>query len=508
MENKEHNPNIAEETKSSIQKITSEIYSTPPSYAEKATVSQKRQEIIKPSDPAGVELNNALREELHQLDSEEGWKEVKEKAREELSTLPPDILEKLLEKFAPFSKHLPAGHSKGHFLRDAINLTGMLQDPKYGSGNIDEVELLAGIMGGMYHDIGNSIVERYHDAYRIGAHAEVGAVLFGNIAKDVMPNAPHLIKLTQYAIAAHTHYPKEREVKTKDGKIIGTTKPYTDTVDAQGNRLAMWLARQSDRRDTGNVPFIVRNAILNVKPVEDFDGTRFMQASPPDINFKTKFGLNPQEYNLPEEDKKKSIWDHCMMFATNIYNKEVPYTKEDSPYFTNNLMTPGVVDLGLFLSVIDPERAERLVSSIREKSEEHGEYLKKVLKENEAITYVEKTRILTPQDIRQSVTKFLSLCEVIEPAEDTKELAKTFQEYYFKLLTPEDQDTLARGFNLLTNFAFNRWRRLQKESIITNPHLGEKIQNQNPHIKELFSNLGSHLQTIADEELQLMQPHK
>ena len=171
-------------------------------------------------------------------------------------------------------------------------------------------------------------------------------------------------------------------------------------------------------------------------------------------------------------------------------------------------MTPGVVDLGLFLSVIDPERAERLVSSIREKSEEHGEYLKKVLKENEAITYVEKTRTLTPQDIRQSVTKFLSLCEVIEPAEDTKELAKTFQEYYFKLLTPEDQDTLARGFNLLTNFAFNRWRRLQKESIITNPHLGEKIQNQNPHIKELFSNLGSHLQTIADEELQLMQPHK
>ena len=60
--------------------------------------------------------------EIEQLRTEvgsiEGWKQTKEKAKQELESDPPDVLERILKQFAPFIKNLPAGHSRGHFLRD------------------------------------------------------------------------------------------------------------------------------------------------------------------------------------------------------------------------------------------------------------------------------------------------------------------------------------------------------------------------------------------------------
>ncbi len=143
----------------------------------------------------------------------EGWKAAKERTRQELAATPDDILEQLLERFAPFIKNLPPGSSRGHFMRDGVYLTAIFQDPDIQSA--DAVEVFVGMLAGMYHDIGTSVAERYHEAKRFSAHAEVGAHLFGEISKSLL--GENLIKLTQYAIVAHTHYRGDRTV-TKDGE--------------------------------------------------------------------------------------------------------------------------------------------------------------------------------------------------------------------------------------------------------------------------------------------------
>jgi len=498
-----------------------EIYRTPLTKEEKNVISTTKDEIINESDIGGVQLYEELRSSLQELDTDEGWKSVKEEARKELTQLPDSILETLLKRFSPYIKNLPAGHSKGHLFRDAIHLTGMFQDPSLQVQKIDEVELFTGIMAGMFHDIGNSIVNRYDDAKRLGAHAEVGSVLFGKIVGDILP--PQLTKLSQYAIAAHTHYPSSQDVTLPNGEIVNR-KGYNDGVTPEGDRLSMWLTRQTDRRDTTNIAFLFRNYILRTKPIQDFDGISFDELKEQEKNFRIQFGTEPEYVN------QKGIISHTVNFAKNVFNCDVPYTTHDSPHFTRNLMTPGLSDIALFLDVVAPEKKDEMLQGI-EKNEKaamnngkwpvqegektSSELILQTIKSNQEMINQLKSDRLSPAMIEGAVERFIQLAEVVEPAEDLSDLTTSLRLQFLggesevegekriigSLLSPQSQETLARGFLLLTDTLFEKWRERLENEIKLDPQLGEKVNTVDTRTQQILTQLGSHLHDIAQFEL-------
>src|SRR5476651_169575 len=98
------------------------------------------------------------------------WTQLKEKAFSELQEIPVEIVERLFLRFEPFISRLPAGHGRGHFTPDLIHLMTIFQDPEI--QRYDAVELFVGLVGGDFHDIGNSVTERYDDPIRFAAHAD------------------------------------------------------------------------------------------------------------------------------------------------------------------------------------------------------------------------------------------------------------------------------------------------------------------------------------------------
>jgi len=174
------------------------------------------------------------------------WKAVKEKAQIELSHLPENIIPQIFDRVAPYVETLPTGHSKGHTFRDLISSMELMRDPKL--KDVDDVEKIIGILSGTFHDVGNAVINRYDESKRFAGHAEVGAHLFGELTKDLIP--PNLLKLVQYSIAAHTHYAKEiaitKKIEGRDETLV--RRPYED-APVEGNRMGIWLARWADRLD-------------------------------------------------------------------------------------------------------------------------------------------------------------------------------------------------------------------------------------------------------------------
>lgn len=501
-----------------------DIYHKPLTDEERVIINGAKNEIVKATDIGGVLLYKDLRSSLEDLDTDEGWKTIKEEARRELSTLPETILEDLFVKFAPFIKNLPAGHSRGHFFRDAIHLTGIFQDPAFRDNKSDEVELFTGILGGMFHDIGNSIVSRYDDVKRLGAHAEVGSVLFGNFAKDVLP--PQLTKLAQYTIAAHTHYPPNQEVTLETGEKV-TRQNYNDNVSPEDDRLSIWLTRQTDRRDTSNVAFLFRNYILKTKPLSDFDGMTFDAIRGEEENFRIQYSLDPEYLD------QKGVITHCVNFAKNIFDSSVPYTTLDSPFFTRTLMTPGLADLAQFLDIVAPDKKNEFLAGI-ERNENaaiqkgkwpisdgessSSERIRQTLEQKrERLEELKKER-LSPAMIEGALERFIQLVQVIEPASDLDSLTESLRTQFLggeiivggqkrkvePLLSQQSQERLARGFLLLSGPLFEEWRERLFEQIKNNPELSTKITSTDTKTQQILGKIGTHLQTIANQELSEM----
>ncbi len=126
-----------------IVKIVTGIYTTEPTDSEKESIKFTSDRILNYGDIGGVKLYNDLRASFNDqgLDTVSGWSTIREKARLELLHIKPSLLSELLSSGSRYIRSLPAGHSKGHFLRDAIHLTGILQDPLYQEKKIDEIEV-------------------------------------------------------------------------------------------------------------------------------------------------------------------------------------------------------------------------------------------------------------------------------------------------------------------------------------------------------------------------------
>jgi hypothetical protein len=475
----EQNSNLA------IESIP-EIYLQDPSPEEARYVQGLRERVIDQHDIGGVGLYENLWESLKELDTAEGWAKTKEAARTELSQIPSDFLEKILGLFGPLIKSLPAGHGKGHMLRDTINLVGMLNDPKFNSEKIDEVELIVGILGAVFHDDGNSIVERYKDNIRVGAHAEVGAVLFGEAAQGIIPE--NLLKLTQYVIASHTHYPREREVEIAEGnKFIA--RAFDDTVGPHG-REAVWLARQADRRDTSNFAHLIRDMVVRIQPIQDYnkEAESFEKRRKDQEHFLVSYGLSPEIID-------DSLIGHEIRYCRSVFMPN-RYNSQDSEFFTMDLMTPGIGDFMLFLSVVAPDKRDGLLADIGSESPKAAESLKADL--SQYAERVEKYSLhpLEKEDIATAVGEFKHLCRVVEPAPNLEEELEIF-ETRFSWLGAEDQQKWARGMLFMSDVLFSRWRDRLAKSVTEDIHLGSKIASRNITTQQQFEEIGDHLLTIA-----------
>ncbi len=426
------------------QALTADIMRGELSEQDKTMLKEKRTfyESLK-GDEATIDAVNALIAEVEPIDK---WRDVARKARTEIETLPPDILERVFNKATPYIKNLPAGHGKGHFLRDTINATLLLQDPAMSTYPPEEV--MSGILAAMYHDIGNSVVNRYEETNRFAAHGEVGAHLFGEIAKDILP--PNLLKMTQLSIAGHTHYTadapilrdsetgvpvevtKGSQVLDKDGQEI-TSPTYSGEVQIKnpqtgeikkrnvvrrvrkaqkstiedGAKTAMWISRWTDRLDTRGVSHAVRHIITKASPTRDFDGKEFNTIHPDEqIDFQ-------REFEPRQNPNSKNVIGHFLQLADSdtkidAEGKKGIYNQYDTGYMTEKLFGPEDLVMRELVKTIEnaPESMSRM--------DQAG-----------------KDAIL-----KDGMAKFEALCRLLEPARDLEGQLGLLKEKFGKLGEP------------------------------------------------------------------------
>lgn len=274
----------------------------------------------------------SLRQEV---EKPEDWIKTKELAKQELKDIPEDIVPKLFERLEPYLNALPSGFSKKHITRGLVNSLIISQDPWV--KNLDAAERFIGIIGGTFSDIGTSVVGRYGEAKRFSGHAEAGAFLFGQITEDLLP--PNLLKLSQLAIAAHTHYTKNIEIKrTVDGKEeVIIKKTYDDALDEQGNKAGIWLSRWADRLDSQGIQFFIRHALTKAEPTEDYDQEgwhEIKENEQEDFNHHFDPKMRTEDFA-----HGRNTLEHMTMFRNSAVEKSV-YSQFDTPYFRNELIRP------------------------------------------------------------------------------------------------------------------------------------------------------------------------
>ncbi|MBI4096599.1 MAG: hypothetical protein HY425_02670 [Candidatus Levybacteria bacterium] len=396
------------------------------------------------------------------VESLRNWGKTKVLAEQEIADLPQDIMHILIDRFSAFIDNLPAGHSRGHFERDLISSIIFQQDPYVGS--LDAVERLVGILGGTFHDIGNSVVNRHEETKRFCSHAEVSAYLFGEIAKDIIPE--NLMKLTQFSIAAHTHYleeiPVEIDINGEKTKVV--KKPYdVDLVD--GNKAGVWLTQWADRLDAQGFIMFVRHGLTKIKATENYASDQgFHQASEDqDEDFRHHFNpkLRSDENRQREQSSSaRNILEHIKMFADSGRDRSASvYSQHDSDFYSNNLTAPS--------------------------REEQQEFTKAVLDKEKASRFSE-------EDSLKAVDVFKKIAGIIEPGADIEEVLKMFDNK-FNLLTLEERKQWSNGFSVLPEL-HKKWYERTRGKL----NLASEVIRDNP----LFLNAWE----LAREKLENFRP--
>lgn len=476
--------------------IVLNIYKGEISPEDKTLIEQKRAYYASVEGDAGVfDSITFLREQVEPM---EKWKETAEKAAGELTSLPPDIIEQLLVKFAPFIKSMPAGHSRGHFLRDSASFTALMQDPNM--QQYRKVEVIAGLFAGLFHDIGTAVVSRYDDSIRFSGHAEVGAYVFADVSKDLLP--PNISKLAQLGIAAHTHYLKDltvtRNVETgktltgdvvvKDtttGEIIQhdgegiveihdrktgntesmpvqrkTRKQYNNHVE-DGHKIAMWYAQWSDRLDTRGPFHAVRHILTKAVPTMDFTGEEFHEISDDEMaDFKQQFASYREKPNV--------LWS-LMLFADSDFKNPPVYNLHDTEFMTKELFGPEDRRQLDFVESVEDIRINKLASMTEE--------------EKKALT-------------KDAFEKFYDLCRLLEPASDTEKRIELLKRQFALLAQDPTTEDVA-----------SHWAIGFKELV-------DKIYPESYHAKQEMldvipsgiKNLGPNLHATAQEVWKLFDP--
>jgi hypothetical protein len=407
------------------------------------------QEVLRKPETDGY-IFRTINEQRERIEAPGGWKILKEKAYDEAEKLPDNILMQLFTRITPFIDNMPAGHSKAHVMRDVINLSLLYSDPEI-QRKYDRVELMVGTLAGIFHDIGNAVQERYDDTKRFAGHAETGAYLFGKIAEDLLEDAPNMLKLIQYSIAAHTHYDHDITIKkTIDGtEITEVRKSYTpyDTVEGK-DKQGIWLTRKADRLDL-LFPLILRHALTKTVPTADYSGEgEFHEANIDEIQgFKLQFSTK----NRTENERKKthtkaeqtpSVIEHVNILFKSFFDKKNIYTKYDTSYFTNKLIKPTEKDLKMFTDAVT------------------GKWVSP----------------LTEQAQKGAFEDFYIMCHVFEPGKDINLAIDQFRQK-FPQLTAEERLRWANGLRLLTTKLWQNWYNRTKEALKKTPRVSNNANS-------------------------------
>jgi len=310
------------------------------------------------------------------------------------------------------------GHGPGHWMRDYVNACRLLSDSSTLMGRT-ETEILAGFAGGVLHDIGNAVVDRYHDGKVPVRHAEVAGLMLDRLftQNDFGLSVNEQLAI-QWAVMAHTHYLNPQEVKWSGQTVI--IEPYQD-LDNDGQPLyGVWFPRMIDRLDcSGAATFPARHFLTLFKEHQDFSATEGFY----DVAFHDHIQLL---LRTPEEIKaaggKQSMLEHLRMFALSQTN--------DSAY--------GKHDYGRMLSLRDEKREE----------------LHKFI---DAVAYFgNKMRVHTDDELAAERDCLKAYLTFIEPSM----AAKGAIDQLDTLLAQEDasvQSTWLYGFTAVAMNAYQRW---------------------------------------------------
>jgi hypothetical protein len=376
------------------------------------------------SDYAIYRYIENLRSEVEQIKT---YRKIKAKAKTEIKTLPDNVMDQLFRKTLPFINALPAAHSKGHVVRDLINLTVILHDPE--TASYDDVEILVGILAGVFHDIGNSVIDRDEEHKRLTLHAEVGAWVFGKLAANIVP--PNIFKLTQFAMTAHTNFVTSRE-KTINGATV-KLQPY-DTNIINGNKVSITLARTTDRSDLINgAVYPVRTIIRFSKYINQIihvTGEKHIEFDSEMEDFRYRFSCS--------KTKKGTFLYEFQSLANNNDSINV-FNKYDTLYINNEIFTPNTKDLQHFIDTI--------------------------------VDY--QTNVHKPENTKQILKRFLQLCELLEPGEDISERLGMFRRK-FSLLPDDQQWCWIMGFKLIVDDLYPQFYARTKEKITSVPTIAFK----------------------------------
>jgi hypothetical protein len=367
------------------------------------------------------------------------------------------VLEQLLGRFSPYIRNLPTGHGKGHLLRDLVNLTTILQDPDI--SKYDSVEIFVGMIGGAFHDIGNSVITRHDEPQRFSGHAEVGAYLFGEVAADLLPE--NLRKMVQLSIAAHTHYLRPITITKGDESRVKET--YDDEV-IDGSKIALWIARQADRLDIQGPIHGIRHILTKADPTEDLgedgefhkvfgnEAADFVHQFSPQMRTgeQRKFAPSPAE-------KTARVLEHLLMYARSAL---VP-----SPY-----------------SVYDSDHYQTLIRSLA------------TAQLNFIIETSSETPIMQTEEQEQAITSFLQLCEKVEPAENTPETVESLKTK-FSLLSDENQSRWANGLRFFVQTLYPQMH--SRVAAVLSADTGEVHDADPAAVEKVQKIIDTHLQPMA-----------
>lgn len=172
--------------------------------------------------------------------------------------------------FEPFYQAMPAGHDEGHALRDLLGALALTaNDPFVNKGF--KSDILAGLIGGAWHDMGNAFMDRYQDAKWRAGHGEAWAFAFYHLTEGVLP--PNLRTLASYAILVHTDYKKPVKVTEPEGF---ERQPYwyglEYTEEGRPYGLAILLTRFTDRLDNNGVTIAARDWLAKSDAVSNGGG--------------------------------------------------------------------------------------------------------------------------------------------------------------------------------------------------------------------------------------------
>lgn len=285
-----------------------------------------------------------------EVGNQKAWEKTCILSEAELSEHPinEETIKKFNSIFSTYIDQTPPGHDKGHLYRDLLASIYLNHSTK------DQIcyqsDASAGLLAGIYHDIGTSIIPRYQDKKFGVGHAETGSFLFWQVSEGIL--GENTRKLVSYAIAAHTHYLNDINVEVPQNYI--KTKYWGNISQNSDGKLigaAVHLTRLSDRTDTNGVSFIFRH--INAHLDTSQSGGREFQANQwVDINHDSLVQiLNPIIRDNPTQPL--TTLEHVFNFAKSN-DGSTPYSEKDYlfPGF-NKILSLELNQFNEFISIIN-----------------------------------------------------------------------------------------------------------------------------------------------------------